>query len=152
MLTFMLLNQTHVLKLWDYLVNEIQNTFEKLTNQAQFIQMIVNKELVVSNRKKADIVVDLRKHKFRPFPKVLNTKTAGEMEEAAEDDGEPSSRADFYYLLGMAIWSLTKENIEKLHQQATEKEKELLVLLEKCPKDMWNTDLDQFPKAWEFCM
>ena len=134
------------------MANEIQNTFEKLTNQARFIQMIDDKELVVSNRKKADIVADLRKHKFRPFPKVSNAKTAGETEEAAEDDGEPSSRADFDYLLGMAIWSLTKENIEKFRQQATDNEKEFLVLLEKRPKDMWNTDLDQFPKAWEFCV
>jgi DNA topoisomerase-2 len=117
--------------------------------------MIVDKQLVVSNRKKVDIVVDLRKHKFRPFPKVSSAKTAGETEEAAEDEEKEDGSggdADFDYLLGMAIWSLTKEKIEKLRQQATEKERELLVLLEKTPKDMWNTDLDQFLKAWEVCM
>ena len=137
------------------MANEIQNAFEKLTNQARFIQMIVEKQLVVSNRKKADIIADLRKHKFRPFPKVSNAKTAEETEDDAEDeerDDEPSRGADFDYLLGMTIWSLTKEKIEKLRQQATEKERELLVLLEKSPKDMWNTDLDQFLKAWEVCM
>jgi DNA topoisomerase-2 len=136
----------------DYLANEIQNAFEKLTNQARFIQMIVDKQLVVSNRKKVDIVVDLRKHNFRPFPKVAKAKTAGETEEAAEDeekDSTPGSDADYDYLLGMAIWSLTKEKIERLRLQATEKEQELLVLLEKTPKEMWNTDLDQFIKAWE---
>ena len=117
--------------------------------------MIVEKQLVVSNRKKADIVVDLRKHKFRPFPKASNAKTAGETEEAAADeesDDEPGNAADFDYLLGMPIWSLTKEKIEKLRQQATEKERELLVLLEKSPKDMWNIDLDRFLKEWEVCM
>lgn len=136
----------------DYLANEIQNAFEKLTNQARFIQMIVDKQLVVSNRKKADIVVDLRKHDFRPFPKVANAKQAGETEEAGEDEekeDEPGSDADFDYLLGMAIWSLTKEKIEKLRVQANEKEKELLTLLEKSPKDVWNIDLDEFLKAWE---
>lgn len=114
--------------------------------------MIVDKQLVVSNRKKADIVVDLRKHNFRPFPKVANAKQAGETEEAGEDEekeDEPGSDADFDYLLGMAIWSLTKEKIEKLRVQANEKEKELLTLLEKSPKDVWNIDLDEFLKAWE---
>jgi DNA topoisomerase II len=115
--------------------------------------MIVDKQLVVSNRKKADIVVDLRKHKFRPFPKVITAKSSAETEEAEEeeekDEDKPGGDADYDYLLGMAIWSLTKEKIERLRQQAVEKEKELLVLLEKSPKDLWNTDLDDFLKAWE---
>jgi len=114
--------------------------------------MIVDKQLVVSNRKKSDIVADLRKHNLRPFPKVSSAKNAGETEEAAEDEERedvPGGDADYDYLLGMAIWSLTKERIEKLRQQASDKEKELLVLLEKTPKDMWNLDLDLFLKAWE---
>ena len=143
----------------DYLADELQTAFEKLTNQARFVQMIVDKQLVVSNRKKADIVVDLRKHKFRPFPKVKSAKAAGETEPAAEDedadDAEPDvngvSLADYDYLLGMPIWSLTKEKIAKLGEQAGEKEKELLVLLEKTPVDLWDVDLDVFLKGWEVC-
>lgn len=113
--------------------------------------MIVDKQLVVSNRKKVDIVGDLRQHKFRPFPKVVTSKATEETEEAAEEenDGGPVSDSDFDYLLSMPIWSLTKEKIEKLRQQAAEKERELLSLLEKSPKDMWKTDLGQFLKAWE---
>ncbi|CAA7271414.1 unnamed protein product [Cyclocybe aegerita] len=138
----------------DYLANEIQTAFEKLTNQARFVQMIIDKQLVVSNRKKIDIVADLRKHKFRPFPKAKG-KPPGETEPAAEDEDEEEetganeSGADFDYLLGMAIWSLTKEKIEKLRTQAAEKEVELLALLEKSPKDLWNTDLDHFLQEWE---
>lgn len=71
--------------------------------------MIVDKELVISNRKKADIIVDLKKHKFRPFPKIKKAKEAGEEEEALEDD--TSSGSDYDYLLGMAISSLTKEKV-----------------------------------------
>jgi DNA topoisomerase II len=73
--------------------------------------MIVSKELVVSNRKKSDIVVDLRNHKLRPFPKT-SAKTGGETEPAEEEDNEEEeSQGDFDYLLGMAIWSLTKEKV-----------------------------------------
>jgi hypothetical protein len=32
--------------------------------------MIVSKELVISNRKKVDIIEELRQKKFRPFPKM----------------------------------------------------------------------------------
>ena len=33
--------------------------------------------------------------------------------------------------------------------QAGEKETELLALLEKSPKNLWNTDLDLFLQEWE---
>ena len=119
--------------------------------------MIVDKQLHVSNRKKADIVADLRKHEFRAFPKNQSSKAvAGETAED-EDEGEEEdnkngeSMADFDYLLGMPIWSLTKEKIAKLRDQAGDKERELLKLLEKSPKDMWNTDLDVFLNEWEVC-
>ena len=50
--------------------------------------MIVTKELVVSGRKKADIVADLRKKEFRPFSKVKKAKAAGETEDVVELDAE----------------------------------------------------------------
>ena len=93
----------------DYLANELQMAFEKLTNQARFVQMIVNKELVISNRKKVDIVADLRRHEFHPFPKT-SANTGGE-KEPAEEDEEEGTQADFDYLLGMPIWNLTKEKV-----------------------------------------
>lgn len=139
----------------DFLANELQTQFERLSNQARFVKMIVDKELVVSNRKKADIVADLRKLKFRPFPKVSKAKAAGETEEVVNQDedaaeaGEAVGSTDYDYLLGMAIWSLTKEKIEKLLQQAAEKEAELLALLERTPRQLWNEDLDNFLKEWE---
>jgi DNA topoisomerase-2 len=75
--------------------------------------MIVNKELVVSNRKKADLVAELREKDFRPFPKVAKAKATGENEEAEEDETEATSgtSADYDYLLGMPIWSLTREKV-----------------------------------------
>ncbi|KAF8349867.1 DNA topoisomerase II [Amanita rubescens] len=137
----------------DHLAEEMQNILDKLNNQARFVQMIVDKELVVSNRKKADIVAELRKLKFRPFPKVTSAKVNENEEKADEDEEEEElgNDSDYDYLLGMAIWSLTKEKIEKLRQQANDKESELLKLLAKSPKDMWNEDLNQFLEAWEVC-
>ncbi|KAJ7157816.1 DNA topoisomerase [Mycena filopes] len=123
----------------DHLALELQN-------------MIVDRELIVSNRKKADIIVDLKKHKFRPFPKISKAKEAGETEEALEqeeDEGGSSNAGDYDYLLGMAISSLTKEKIEKLLQSAADKESELLVLLKISSKELWNADLYNFLVMWE---
>ncbi|KAH0838728.1 DNA topoisomerase II [Lanmaoa asiatica] len=139
----------------DYMANELQLQFEKLSNQARFVKMIIEKELVVSNRKKVDIMADLRKLKFRPFPKVAKAKAVGETEEvvnADEDEGaaeDVPGSTDYDYLLGMAIWSLTKEKIEKLLQQAADKEAELLMLLERTPISLWNDDLVSFLKEWD---
>ncbi|CAK5279846.1 unnamed protein product [Mycena citricolor] len=142
----------------DHLANDLQNVFEKLTNQARFVQMIVDRQLIVSNRKKADIVVDLKKLDFRPFPKIKKAKEAGENAEALEDEDEDenenlaagsSNTSDYDYLLGMAIYSLTKEKIDKLRKNAGEKEEELLTLLKIAPKEMWNKDLDSFLVEWE---
>jgi len=99
----------------DHLAAELQTQLDRLNNQARFIQMIVNKQLSVSNRKKGDIVHELRKLGFRPFPKVSKAKAAGETEEVVpdpdEEEPEEGTGADFDYLLGMQIWSLTKEKV-----------------------------------------
>lgn len=89
----------------------MQDQFEKFTNQARFVKMIVDKQLTVSNRKKADIVIELRKKEFRPFPKISKAKAVGEEEVAVEEEEEQGADSDYDYLLGMAIWSLTKEKV-----------------------------------------
>lgn len=97
------------------MANQLQLELERLTNQIRFIQMIVSKELVVSGRKKVDIVAELRKRDFRPFPKVVKAKAAGEAEEVAEEEEEDEDEGkglnDYDYLLNMAISSLTKEKV-----------------------------------------
>jgi DNA topoisomerase-2 len=72
--------------------------------------MIIEKKLIVSNRKKAEIVAELRKLEFRPFPVKAKPKTAGDPDQADEEGAEEEEVADlkaagtagdFDYLLGM---------------------------------------------------
>ena len=95
------------------MVKNLEDQVDKLNNQARFVQMIIDEELVVSKRKKADIVAELRSLKFRPFPKVSKAKEAGEEIAAQEDEDAESAGglSDYDYLLGMAIWSLTQEKV-----------------------------------------
>lgn len=107
---------TYYQKRKDFLANELQEQLDKVSNQARFIQMIVDKELVISGRKKVDVVAELRKKNFRPFPKAKKIKAAGETDEIQDDDEEEEATTggastDYDYLLNMAISSLTREKV-----------------------------------------
>ena len=97
------------------MANELQLVFEKLSNQARFIKMIVDRKLTISNRKRADIVAELRRLEFRPFPKQKAKKRPGEVEvlggENEEEEEMSGGAGDYDYLLSMSISSLTTERV-----------------------------------------
>ena len=99
-------------------MNDLQTVADRLSNQARFVKMIIDKELVVANRKKAEIVAELRRKDFRPFPKAPKTAGTKANDEQAEDDADEASdtgtanaSGDYDYLLSMAISSLTREKV-----------------------------------------
>lgn len=91
-----------------------------MTNQARFIQMIIDGKLVVSKKKKAVLVAELNKLGFTPFPKVSDAKKAGEQEDAQEDDEESDrdvvGASDYDYLLGVST-SISRFNTSTLTYQ-----------------------------------
>lgn len=137
-----------------YLLGEMQKDLDKLTNQARFIKMIIDNKLVVSKKKKAVLIAELKKLEFKPIPKVADAKKLGEFEDALEDqdDNEEDVAAgahDYDYLLGMAIWSLTQERVEKLLKQIGDKEDEITTLTKLSSKDLWTLDLDELLEEWK---
>ncbi|KAF8604983.1 DNA topoisomerase II [Ceratobasidium sp. AG-I] len=148
---FYTLRLSYYQKRKQHMCDELERQYERLSNQARFVNMIIKKELVVSNKKKADLCTELRKLEFRPFPKVRKAKEAGEDEGAQDDEDEQpvGASSDYDYLLGMAIWSLTREKVEKLLTEQAAKEEEWNLLLKKKPMELWNDDLNDFMKAWE---
>ncbi|MBW0470843.1 hypothetical protein O181_010558 [Austropuccinia psidii MF-1] len=144
----------------EYLVNDLTLTYERLSNQARFVLMIIEKKLIISNRKKADIVAELRKLEFRPFPVKKKPKTAGDPDQAAEGDEDEEladvsaagTAGDFDYLLSMPISRLTAEQVAKLLAERDDQEKELQILLEKTAQDLWRVDLDLFEHEWSRLM
>ncbi|KAK0638045.1 DNA topoisomerase 2 [Lasiodiplodia hormozganensis] len=132
------------------LLDEMQRELEKLSNQSRFIKMIIDGKLVVAKKKKIALVAELKKLGFKPIPKN-EAKRQGEEEEFLEEDedsDEPGAN-DYDYLLGMAIWSLTQERVEKLLRQIGDKELEIDVLIKKSPKDLWTEDLDAFVEEYD---
>ncbi|KAI9823861.1 MAG: DNA topoisomerase 2 [Phylliscum demangeonii] len=134
---------------------QMNQSLRAMTNQARFIQMIIDGTLVVSKKKKAVLVAELRAKQFEPFPKVADASKAGELEavlrQEEDDDNDETTDASAYdYLLGMAIWSLTQERIEKLRRQIGAKEAEFVALSQTEVKDLWRKDLDDFIHEWRF--
>lgn len=128
----------------------------KLNNQAMFVKMIIDGKLVVSKKKKSVLVQELSDLGFARFPKVVDAKKAGETEDAMEDDNDDSDDAttaagagDFDYLLGMAIWSLTQERVDKLIKQVGDKEEEIDDLTRKSVQDLWQSDLQALRESWQ---
>lgn len=112
-------------------MNELTLVFERLSNQARFIQMFIKGQIKISNCETAEIVRDLRKLEFRPFPKVAKVKVAanpddsvminpGDLESEDEGDMEETddltaagSLHDYDYLLEMSISSLTASKVSR---------------------------------------
>ena len=133
----------------------MQRELEKFTNQARFVQMIIDGKLVVSKKRKMVLVQELKDKNFKAFPKVADAIKEGELAPIAENDEEEEEdiqvgAASFDYLLGMPIWSLTKERVEKLLKQVGDKELEIDELLKLSKEDLWNRDLDDFIAEWRF--
>ncbi|KAL4737217.1 DNA topoisomerase [Aspergillus similis] len=140
-------------------LDQLQLELEKLTNQARFVQMIIDGELIVSKKKKSVLVKELDNLGFKRFNKTADAAKAGETEKVveasededteAQDDAQDLAHA-FDYLLGMAIWSLTQERVEKLRRQIGEKEHEIDELIKLSSEDIWLRDLDEFINEWRF--
>ena len=130
---------------------------EKWTNQARFIQMIIESKLVVSKKKKAVLVQELREKDFKPINKSNDAMKEKNLDPLADEDEEKEHEedtelgaADYDYLLSMPIWSLTKERIERLQKQIGEREVEIDTLSKLTPQDIWRKDLDDFIQEWKF--
>ncbi|KAK5044835.1 DNA topoisomerase 2 [Exophiala bonariae] len=139
----------------EWLLNDLQRELSRLTNQARFIQMIIDGKLVISKKKKAVLITELQKLGFTPFPKIKDAEESGELEpvveeEIDESDDDSIDASAYDYLLGMALWSLTQERVEKVRRQIADKEQEVDVLMKKSKEDLWIADLDDFVAEWKF--
>lgn len=80
-----------------------------MSNQARFIKMIIDGDLVVSRKKKAVLMAELKKLNFKPIPKVEDASKAAETERALEGEDEDDETEggsdvgarDYDYLLGV---------------------------------------------------
>jgi DNA topoisomerase-2 len=122
-----------------HLEGKLTKEWNKLDNKARFIMAVIDGDLKVNNRKKADLLQDLSS---RGFDTIYAPKKKTTTNEEENDDEAPTSIGKGYdYLLSMPIWSLTFEKAEKLQSQLREKEQELEALRSATPESLWDKDL-----------
>lgn len=108
-----------------FILNTLKSELEKLVSKYVFCKSIIDKKLVVSNRKKDDIVNDLSK-----IDKIIRI------------DG------NFDYLLKMPISQITKEEVQKLKDLITSKKDEFNKIKTTSESDMWISDLNELEKIF----
>lgn len=125
----------------DLLLQKLRREQNMLSNKARFVEEVCSGELVVSNRKKVELLNDLQERGYELFDKNDATNSRED-----EDEEEESSTADlskgYEYLLGMKIWSLTYEKAEELRKQLEERTQELTTLENTKPSEIWLNDLE----------
>ena len=122
----------------------------------RFILRVIAGSLVVSNRKKTELLEELKKTGFKLFAEKKQIKKDEDMtnENENENDEQENSSASsvslsqgYDYLLSMKIWSLTMEKVHSLTVERDEKRNELEILMAKTPEDLWLEDLDALDDA-----
>eukprot|EP00257_Ricinus_communis_P025444 XP_025012858.1 DNA topoisomerase 2 [Ricinus communis] len=126
-----------------------------LENKVRFILGVVTGEIIVNNRKRAELLLELRQKGFTPFPKnkpveavVAGAADDTEESESTEDVEENSKTGvqatDYEYLLSMSIGTLTLEKVQKLCADKDKISEEVENLRRTAPKDLWLKDLEAF--------
>ncbi|KAF5736454.1 DNA topoisomerase 2 [Tripterygium wilfordii] len=132
------------------LLDNLEEELLKLENRVRFILGVVSGEIIVNNRKRADLFLELQHKGFTPFPK--KTKSIELAVAGATHDTEDTEdnvvlakgvrASDYDYLLSMAIGSLTLEKVQELCADKDKLNQEVDDLRKATPKSMWIKDLD----------
>lgn len=102
----------------------LRNQLKMISNKVRFIMMIVEKKLIVNNKKRSDLEAELDKHKFAKFDSTYN------------------------YLLGMPIYNLTVEKIDELKKQEEDKQHQYEELEKLTIETMWVNELNKLEKEY----
>lgn len=136
----------------EHLLEEMRREKRMLSNKARFVEEVCSGALVVSNRKRKDILNELKENGYEIFAKKTNKMRPNQESESEEDDeNDNESDSDlakgYEYLLGMKIWSLTYEKAERLRQELAEKSKAVADLEATSPEQLWMNDLKDLEEA-----
>eukprot|EP00980_Cylindrotheca_fusiformis_P003124 scaffold721_cov131-Cylindrotheca_fusiformis.AAC.14 len=123
------------------LLQKLRREQRMLSNKARFVEEVCSGDLVVSNRKKVELLHELMDRRYELFDKNDKHDDSEDMEEE-EDTSIAHLSKGYEYLLGMKIWSLTFEKAEELRAQLAERTTELRALENTAPSEIWLNDLE----------
>ena len=109
----------------DYQLHILENELLMISYKVKFLLLIIDKKLIINNKKKIDLETELEELQF---PKIDNT---------------------YNYLLGMQIYSLTKEKIDELKKKENEKQTEYDNLKKLLPSNIWLSELNLLEEKYK---
>ena len=132
-----------------YLVGKFKEEWDRLDNKVRFILAVINETIVVSNRKRDELLQELKSKGFKTFMPVK--KTPVEEEDAAAnaeaEEAENDLAKGYDYLLSMKLWNLTMEKVQTLTGERDAKRAQLDELEATAASDIWLSDLDRLEEA-----
>ena len=170
---FFLVRLEHYSKRKEHLLSELRRTVQKLSNMVRFVGEVINGTIIVTRRKKKELLDELKAKKydaFPPQPKKKLSSTTVEDQEADQPDVEEDimlqinndlvgaetpdvirATKDYDYLVGMKLWSLTAEMVARLQQQHKKCQDECTALEARTTRELWLEDLALLEKSIGKC-
>ncbi|PPR98423.1 hypothetical protein GOBAR_AA22235 [Gossypium barbadense] len=134
-----------------HMLDTLELELLKMDNKVRFILDVVKGNIIVNNRKRADLFLELQEKGFTPFPKktkAVEVAVAGDIDHEGEPELSPEATraSDYDYLLSMAIGTLTLEKVQELCSDRDKLEHEVEELRKHTPKSLWLKDLEELEK------
>lgn len=134
----------------DYLLKKLEREMLILKMKVQFINDVISDKIKVKNVKWTDVEKQLQQAKYLQFSKADLKKDATDTNQVPQviDEGEPDkeeevSKKNYNYLKHMQIYSLSKEEKERLEGLLKNKKEEFDLLTGTTIQKMWYADLQK---------
>ncbi|KAK9790352.1 hypothetical protein WJX73_001002 [Symbiochloris irregularis] len=127
----------------------------RISNRVRFILAVIAGEVVISNRKRAEIEAQLDAEGYDRMPNTKKGQTTVDLQkgevpgEELSEEAAAAVKLSFDYLLSMALWSLTAEKVAALQAEAEEQEAEVARVEATTPADLYREDLQAFEDAMD---
>ncbi|KAF7070512.1 hypothetical protein CFC21_076027 [Triticum aestivum] len=138
------------------MLQNIGNEILKLKNRVKFILAVISEDIIVSNRKTAELFLELKQKGYEPFTENFSMSEpvpVGGTEEVDEENEESPAEgaagvtaSDYQYLLAVAIFTFTEEKAQELIAQMNKLEAESESLGKATPEILWLGELDALEK------
>jgi DNA topoisomerase-2 len=130
----------------EYMLKKLEYVLELLKWKRKFIKYVVEDKIIVSKRRKDEIIDDLVR---LGFPQLCIKKASTNyVIGRAEHDGSEEEGASYNYITSLPLFSLTTEQINKLEEDYNKSKKEFEDLQSKTEIDLWSNELDSFMEAY----
>jgi DNA topoisomerase II len=133
-----------------YLLAKLEHEMNILKMKVQFINEVISGDVKINNIKWAKVEEQLDKRGYLKFSKneLKREHSEGDADNMSEEDNESivkteDAQKNYWYLKRMPIYSLTKEEKERLERLLAEKKAEFETLKGKTSKKLWQDDLNK---------